>query len=601
MSLEINASKINNVVTFSIDTPAMQKAKKSIQDVANAGSKVKDFNAQNKKFLEDQAKAAAKVRAAAKQTASEEKKKAQAIQRADRAANTLYNTETRLKNMTQLTADEQAGVMHQVGRTVAQYERAEISLGRQNALIRRQMQEAQQLNRLREKGLRTAREEALADKIGNRLTSFGKGALGAVGLAGGVGLAATAAYGKAKDAITTVGDTQGELVNRAKLGNVDINLVRALSGFAQANGIDSGTGTQGQRKILDNAKDIADKTSQSAQSATIDKKTGQLKGGNSAVTTLANQYNISQKQLKDFASDPFKFVSAIVNSGQKAGKSQGEVLTDIEGLGDDLGLYVKAFWNQAQDLRKMARQMGVNGDLLSAEQQEQIQKYHTMNQQFEQISDGNKIAFFTGFMENIDPAVMKQLTDAMRDLNPTFEKLGKAAGGMLSAFMQVAAWVGKHIASSVDNDKKTPLVTPQTRQEMDAKSNSYIDQKYGTQSPTANPGTAITSQMTQPQQADDWAARIRSSIAGLFGTSGAPATANRYTDTFNAMAGYRPQQAPMNITNQIVVPPESFKVDVVPNTGALENIVDAKIDTSLKVFNQAIILGMNSSTSSTGS
>lgn len=81
-----------------------------------------------------------------------------------------------------------------------------------------------------------------------------------------------------KDAVTAQ-EERSEIVQRARLGNVDYNALQAQSQYATANGIDSGMGIQGQRKLLDNYKDIQDRIGQTLNEAKFDKKSGQWKGG----------------------------------------------------------------------------------------------------------------------------------------------------------------------------------------------------------------------------------------------------------------------------------------------------------------------------------
>lgn len=72
--------------------------------------------------------------------------------------------------------------------------------------------------------------------------------LGTGALAGaGIGAAAYGAYSWGKDAVTAQ-EERSEIVQRARLGGVDYNFLQSLGQFAQANGIDSGIGTQGARK-----------------------------------------------------------------------------------------------------------------------------------------------------------------------------------------------------------------------------------------------------------------------------------------------------------------------------------------------------------------
>lgn len=585
----MQVQKLTNVVEFKVDTASYRKAKKAVENMKRLEDQVKG-NASKAKAGSDTVE---KNRLAAQRLLNEAKRKErdeekrinQEKQRGERAANTLYNTQTRLRNLTHLTDIEQAGVYHQAGKTVAMYERGEISIQRQNALLRRQVQEATLLNRLRTKEQRTAKENRFIDRVGSRLGGIGMGALGALGLAGGGALAAGAVYGKARDTINEVGTTQGELVSRAKQGDVDINLIRAFSAYATQNGIDSGMGEQGQRKLLDNAKDVQDRLGNSLNNSTYDEKAKKWKGGDSNVDQVMTDYGYTKDDLRKFAKDPLAFVSSVVNTMEKAGKGYTEIFNTVESFADDLALYTKGIQNNAAGIRQSAEELAKNNGLLSDAQQAQILQYHKASQALDQITDSNKLAFFSGFMQKLDPKGVEEFTQAMRDLNPVFEKLGKASGDILSGFMHLGSWIAKHIAGSVADDSKAPVVTPETRKEMDTRSNSYTDQKYG-----------VDSNKPAPEKGTDWANDIRNWFSGLVGTpaNNAPAPTTP-KDTFDpsqysakgqsdAVMNTLGKNPVFNVNVSTVVPDGAFTINQNWNGPALDNLVDSRISTSLDTF-----------------
>ncbi|MDH8324212.1 hypothetical protein QIG73_27455, partial [Klebsiella pneumoniae] len=68
---------------------------------------------------------------------------------------------------------------------------------------------------------------------------------------------------------------------------------------------------------------------------------------------------------------------------------------------------------------------------MDKEQQDQLVAYRKFNQEMSVLSDSQKLAFFEGFMESIDPETMKEFKQAMQEALPFFKGLGKAAGDVV--------------------------------------------------------------------------------------------------------------------------------------------------------------------------
>lgn len=98
-------------------------------------------------------------------------------------------------------------------------------------------------------------------------------------------------------------ETQGELIQRARLGGVDVNQMYNITEWAYKNGVDSMMGDQGARKYLDQMKDVRERATKSYDEAeyVVDKKTGKgiWKGGDNGINELLNIGVINKSDLKN--------------------------------------------------------------------------------------------------------------------------------------------------------------------------------------------------------------------------------------------------------------------------------------------------------------
>ena len=397
------------------------------------------------------------------------KEAARNAQRRERASLKLLDTGSSFKSMQHLTNVELTQAALAASRITKAYAAGTISLQRQNSEIKRLQQSYRRINAERRAAAKAGGANALAG--GSGAITGGLMGLGTGALAGaGIGAAAYGAYSWGKDAVTAQ-EERSEIVQRARLGGVDYNVLQALSQYATANGIDSGMGIQGQRKLLDSGKDISEKLADSYTNSTFDKKSGQWKGGNAAVDTALNM-GFTKEDLKGFQSNPFAFVSAYTNTMQGKGYSQEQILHNLEDLADDLGLYHKAFSDQGKAITDQVDVLKRNGQWLNQEQQDQLVAYRKFNQEMDILNDSQKLAFFEGFMESLDPATVKEFKEAMQEALPFFKGLGKAAGDVVDGLMKMTNWItGKLNLLNGDNTKEA------------------VSQHYGTTSAPVQPGS----------------------------------------------------------------------------------------------------------------
>lgn len=355
--LIVNTSTIRNTVEFVVNRNSMKTALDAFDLIQKKAKGIKDPTINMKRFSQglksaereldklnkkaskprnsDEREKARAAKAQARVEAQAAKEAARNAQRRERAELKLLDTASSFKSMQHLTNVELIQAALQASKITRSYADGTISLQRQNSEIKRLQQGYRRLNASRREA---AKRGATAPVGGSGAITGGLMGLGTGALAGaGIGAAAYGAYSWGKDAVTAQ-EERSEIVQRARLGNVDYNALQAQSQYATANGIDSGMGVQGQRKILDNYKDIQDRIGQTLNEAKFDKKSGQYKGGDQGILSAVNTAGFTLKDLQSYQKNPMGFVSAYTNTLEKQGKSPEQILASLEQLGDDLGL-----------------------------------------------------------------------------------------------------------------------------------------------------------------------------------------------------------------------------------------------------------------------
>lgn len=621
--LEINTSKINNTVTFTVDRNSMKQAMDAFDQIQKKAKGMKDPTLNMKKFNQGLKSAERELdrinKKASKPRNSDEREKARAAKaalrveqqaakeaqrtavRRERAELKLLDTASSFKSMQHLTNVELTQAALQASKITKAYASGTISLQRQNSEIKRLQQSYRRINAERRAAAKAGGANALAG--GGKATGAISGSLMGLGggaIAGaGIGAAAYGAYSWGKEAVTAQ-EERSEIVARAKLGGVDYNVLQAISQYATANGIDSLMGTQGQRKGLDQAKDLSEKIADSYTNSTFDKKSGQWKGGNAAVDTALNM-GFTKEDLKGFQSNPFGFVSAYTNTMQGKGYSQEQILHNLEDLADDLGLLHGAFSNGGKALTDQVDVLKRNGQWLNQEQQDQLVAYRKFNQEMDILTDSQKLAFFEGFMDSLDPETVKEWKQAMQDALPFFEGVGRAAGDAAVGLLKLSNWItGKLNLLNGDNTTK-----------------EAVSQHYGTTSAPAQAGdNAIANAYgaSQPSQDGTHPHNMFDSMREWWnGTSGAQDVTS-YAQSANG--DYSPvsmlkQSATTTATppanNTVVQPvvlqnnlPEGMISLTIAPDPTFGNMLNASVDQRINQNNQRMVLAVSSGQSSTG-
>ncbi|HEP0918729.1 TPA: hypothetical protein QIX59_004963 [Klebsiella aerogenes] len=617
--LEINTSKINNTVTFSVDRNSMKTALDAFDQIQKKAKGIKDPTINMKRFSQglksaereldklnkkaskprnsDEREKARAAKAQARVEAQAAKEAARNAQRRERAELKLLDTASSFRSMQHLTNVELTQAALAASKITKAYASGTISLQRQNSEIKRLQQGYRRINAERRQA---AKRGATAPAGGSGAITGGLMGLGTGALAGaGIGAAAYGAYSWGKDAVTAQ-EERSEIVQRARLGNVDYNVLQALSQYATANGIDSGMGLQGQRKLLDNGKDISEKLADSYTNSTFDKKSGQWKGGSAPVDAALNM-GFTKDDLKSYQSNPFGFVSAYTNTMQGKGYSQEQILHNLEDLADDLGLYHKAFSNQGKAITDQVDVLKRNGQWLNQEQQDQLVAYRKFNQEMDILNDSQKLAFFEGFMESLDPATVKEFKEAMQEALPFFKGLGKAAGDVVDGLMKMTNWItGKLNLLNGDNTTK-----------------EAVSQHYGTTSAPALPGSnpvANAYGASQPKADGTHEHNVFDTMREWWnGTSNAKDVSS-YAQSTNG--DYSPvsmlkQSAAATATppakNTVVQPvvlqnnlPEGMISLTIAPDPTFGNMLNASVDQRINQNNQRMVLAVSSGQSSTG-
>lgn len=166
--LEINTSKINNVVTFSVDRNSMKQAMDAFDQIQKKAKGMKDPTLNMKKFNQGlksaereldrinkkaskprdnsqrEAERAAKAKARAESQAAKEA--ARNAQRRERAELKLLDTASSFKSMQHLTNVELTQAALQASKITKAYASGTISLQRQNSEIKRLQQSYRRIN-----------------------------------------------------------------------------------------------------------------------------------------------------------------------------------------------------------------------------------------------------------------------------------------------------------------------------------------------------------------------------------------------------------------------------------------------------------------------
>ncbi|MCB4442910.1 hypothetical protein LG212_22250 [Escherichia coli] len=607
--LELNVSRLSNVVTFQVDRPSLEKAKAEVEKLRKQMAAVKDIElrvkthkqstAKAKKDVDDIAKkqaqadkANAKAQLAAQRVVAREQKALAA--RKEKAELKLLDVGSSISAMHRLSVAEQYKAIAQAREIALQYERGAISLARMNSQMKRLQQQQRKIN-----GNRNAHAKAYAPVKGSG--SIGGGA--AAVMLGGLGAGATyMAMSKASEFVTNSfanAETLGELYSRAKLGGVDVNQMNDVEQWAYKNGVDSMMGEQGKRKYLDQMKDVRERATKSYDEAeyVVDKKTGkgEWKGGDSGINTLMNEGFLTKKDLKDFADNPAGLVSKAVQGMVAKGYSDAQIGSRLEDLADDLMLTSKYWTRSAKEVEQSAREQRESGRWVTQAQQESAIKFRELNNALSGLSDSQGIAFVDGFMKSLDPAVIEEFKKSMVAMLPMFTKLGEAIGGLVNAVMKAINWLMKNDEKTEAIQKNLGDAPPLSNEGMKQNLSNLVPDQYK----GAGTGT------TKPDNSNS----LFNTIKGWFTpeeTVGGAQAVNQYTLEGQNIANLKQSAAQQAIKtpSYTFAPVINFNPELQVNaevpltiesdTGRLSEFIDFKSKASSAEFSKLLTLGVMS-------
>ncbi|EJL0345690.1 hypothetical protein NL256_004728, partial [Shigella sonnei] len=199
-------------------------------------------------------------RAQAAAARAQARQQQQIAARKEKAELKLLDVSSSISAMHRLSVAEQYKAIAQAREIAKQYEQGAISLARMNSQMKRLQQQQRKIN-----GNRKAQFAPVKGGSGNSAT------MGALLFGGATAAAGVMAVSKTSEFMANSfanAETEGELIQRARLGGVDYNLLNNLERWAYDNGIDSLQGDPGRRKILDAiGKDVKERATKSYDEA----------------------------------------------------------------------------------------------------------------------------------------------------------------------------------------------------------------------------------------------------------------------------------------------------------------------------------------------
>ncbi|HGK7565649.1 TPA: hypothetical protein ACJ57S_005070 [Klebsiella pneumoniae] len=447
MMLELNVSKINNVVTFTVDKNSIAQAKKAADDLHKYFQKIADpkirFRQQKQRRqkarqMADDAKFNDKPRNAAEMKAqrAEEKKKAREEKANLRAQQQLQRRQETaelklrhaglqlggIKGKYGLDPKQQYEALRFIRQQTEAFAQGQITSARMNALIRERIT-------LERRAAAAAQKAAQAQKTNyvgaaKKLKDPNSKEYGIARLqSAAMGIGSMFAAGNLAARIKQTGDENLDLVRMSERVKTNPNAIKAMVAWGQQHGVDSAN----IDKATDNMKDVRERLAMTVNDAQM--KNGEWKGGDGGITTIMNKFGWSKEQIGKFQDSPLDFIQATVNEGQRRGMSQAQIGTLIESLGDDLMHYTDMFMNNGAEFIKTLRQLKESGQTLNDEQIRQVMEYGDLSTKMAALTNGLDINLFTGFMDGFGKSG-DQLTENTKNLNESAHLLGEGLGNL---------------------------------------------------------------------------------------------------------------------------------------------------------------------------
>ncbi|QLV32366.1 hypothetical protein HV178_21300 [Citrobacter freundii] len=612
--LEINASRISNVITFSVDQNSLREAKqagkdlqKYFQALAEPKLRIKTQRQRRQKARQQaddarfndkprDTKEMKAQRAAEKQKARDEKANLKAKQQLQKRQETaelkLRHAGLQvsgIKGKYGLDPKSQYEALRYIHQQSEEFAKGNISSQRMNALIRERVtllrrEAAQQakVTQAQRTQYAAAATKLKAQKGGNA-PIVGGGVLGSLALtAGSLGVG---------QRIVDKGNENLDLVRKSELVKTNPNEVKTMVAWGLQHGVDSAN----VDKVTDNFKDVRERIAMTLNDSQF--KNGEWKGGDGGITSIMNKFGWGKEQIKSFQDRPADLLQAVTNEGQRRGMSQAQIGTLIESLGDDLMHYTDMFMNNGAEYNKTLKQLVDSGQTLNDEQIRQTLAYGDLSVAMGNLMNGVDNSMFTGFMKGFADGG----DDLVKNTKVITESAGMLGEGLGDLAKQVTGFVGE--ISSVVSDLNSALRQrfPEWFAEKDkpAAQALYDGAVTGSANDAAQwiaDKTGFDTRSVAPA-IKDW--------LGL-GNQQAGTAANQYNlagdslrDSAMSLSSSNAPAYNLNPTFNLTVAP-SVPLTIQSDTGRLADYVDFQARASQASFAQSLTLSMSSVQSSIG-
>lgn len=616
--LELNVSKINNVVTFTVDKSAIAEAKKAADDLHKYFQKIADpkirFRQQKQRRqkarqIADDARFNDKPRNAAEMKAqrAEEKKKLREEKANLRAQQQLQRRQETaelklrhaglqlggIKGKYGMDPKSQFEALRYIRQQTEAFAQGQITSARMNALIRERIT-------LERRAAAAAQKAAQAQKTNyvgaaKKLKDPNSKEYGIARLqSAATGFGSIFAAGNLAARIKQTGDENLELIRMSERVKTNPNAIKTMVTWGQQHGVDSANTS----KAVDNMKDVRERLAMTLNDAQM--KNGEWKGGDGGITAIMNKFGWSKEQISKYQDNPLDFIQATVNEGQRRGMSQAQIGTLIESLGDDLMHYTDMFLNNGAEFIKTLRQLKESGQTLNDEQIRQIMEYGTLTTKMAALTNGLDINLFTGFMDGFGKSG-DQLTENTKNLNESAHLLGEGLGNLATQVTGATVQISQSVQAINDylkskfpswfsGDNNQPAAQQVYNGAIGGSANAtadWIQDKTGFN--TRSVGPAVM----------DWLGMGR-------GAASAGTAANNYSlsgqslrDGAMALPSTPALSYQVNPVFNLTVAPE-VPLTLVSDASRLSDYIDFQARASARSFEQSLTLQINSGQSTTG-
>lgn len=616
--LELNVSKINNVVTFTVDKSSIATAKKAADDLHKYFQKIADpkirFQQQKQRRqkarqmaddarFNDKPRNAAEMkaqRAAEKQKARDEKarlrEQAQLQRRQETAELKLRHAGLQLggiKGKYGLDPKAQFEALRYIRQQTEAFAQGQITSQRMNALIRERIT-------LERRAAAAAQKAAQAQKTNyvgaaKKLKDPNSKEYGIARLqSAATGIGSMFAAGNLAARIKQTGDENLELIRMSERVKTNPNAIKTMVTWGQQHGVDSAN----VDKATDNMKDVRERLAMTVNDAQM--KNGEWKGGDGGITTIMNKFGWSKEQISKFQDNPLDFIQATVNEGQRRGMKQAQIGTLIESLGDDLMHYTDMFMNNGAEFIKTLRQLKESGQTLNDEQMRQIMEYGDLTTKMSALTNGLDINLFTGFMDGFGKSG-DQLTENTKNLNESAHLLGEGLGNLATQVTGATVQISQSVQAINDYLKsKFPSWFSGDNNQPAAQQlyNRAVGGSADAVAAWIRSNTGIDTQSVGPAVMD-WLGVGRGdasagTAANQYDTNGSP-----LRDGAMALPSTPAMSYQVNPVFNLTVAPE-VPLTLVSDASRLSDYIDFQARASARSFEQSLTLQINSGQSTAG-